>query len=131
MKFQKSGAHDNIIINNLMYRNTDVAQLGYDYAPVPPDTNPSYPINNTISYAYFYDWCHEQVGFGKVDDKGRYWQLDKDLLFVGNKTYSETTCVFVPNEINLFFNNHGNARGEYPLGVSFHKRIGKYVAQCW
>ena len=87
--------------------------------------------DNFLNYAYFCDWCHEQVGFGKVDDKGRYWQLDKDLLFVGNKTYSETTCVFVPNEINLFFNNHGNARGEYPLGVSFHKRIGKYVAQCW
>ena len=64
--------------------------------------------DNFLNYAYFYDWCHEQVGFGKVDDKGRYWQLDKDLLFVGNKTYSETTCVFVPNEINLFFNNRGN-----------------------
>ena len=86
--------------------------------------------DNFLNYAYFYDWCHEQVGFGKVDDKGRYWQLDKDLLFVGNKTYSETTCVFVPNEINLFFNNHGNARGEYPLGVCFHKQKGKFVAQC-
>ena len=87
--------------------------------------------DNFLHYSFFYDWCQEQVGFGKVDENGRYWQLDKDLLFVGNKTYSETTCVFVPNEINLFFNNHGNARGEYPLGVSFHKRIGKYVAQCW
>ena len=54
--------------------------------------------DNFLNYAYFYDWCHEQVGFGKVDDKGRYWQLDKDLLFVGNKTYSETTCVFVPQK---------------------------------
>ena len=86
--------------------------------------------DNFLNYAYFYDWCHEQVGFGKVDDKGRYWQLDKDLLFVGNKTYSETACVFVPNEINLFFNNHGNARGEYPVGVYFYKQSGKFKAQC-
>ena len=86
--------------------------------------------DNFLNYAYFYDWCHEQVGFGKVDDKGRYWQLDKGLLFVGNKTYSETACVFVPNEINLFFNNHGNARGEYPVGVSFYKQSGKFKAQC-
>ena len=52
------------------------------------------------------------------------------MLFTGNKTYSETNCVFVPHEINLFFNNHGNARGEYPVGVYFHKASGKFKAQC-
>lgn len=56
--------------------------------------------------------------------------MDKDLLFVDNKTYSETTCVFVPNEINVFFTDSGKARGEYPLGVCFHKRDRKFVAQC-
>ena len=43
---------------------------------------------------------------------------------------SETTCVFVPQEINKFFNEHGNARGEYPLGVYFDKRAGKFKAYC-
>ena len=86
--------------------------------------------DNFINYSFFYDWCHKQIGFGKVDEKGRSWCLDKDLLFVGNKTYSETTCVFVPNEINSFFTEHGNARGEYPVGVYFNKRAGKFQAQC-
>ena len=86
--------------------------------------------DNFLHYSFFYDWCQEQIGFGKVDDKGRYWQLDKDLLFIGNKTYSETTCVFVPQEINKFFNEYGNARGEYPLGVSFDKQKGKFKAHC-
>ena len=86
--------------------------------------------NNFINYSFFYDWCQEQVGFGKVDDKGRSWCLDKDLLFVDNKTYSETACVFVPNEINSFFTDKGNARGEYPVGVCFHKQRGKFAAQC-
>ena len=86
--------------------------------------------DNFLNYAYLYDWCQEQIGFGKVDDKGRCWQLDKDLLFVGNKTYSETTCVFVPNEINLFFIDSGNARGEYPVGVCFDKQKGKFKAYC-
>ena len=86
--------------------------------------------DNFLNYSFFYDWCQEQIGFGKVDDKGRYWQLDKDLLFVGNKTYSETACVFVPQEINSFFIDSGNARGEYPLGVSFNKVIGKFMAYC-
>ena len=51
--------------------------------------------DNFLHYSFFYDWCQEQIGFGKVDDKGRGWCLDKDLLLIGNKTYSETTCVFV------------------------------------
>ena len=86
--------------------------------------------DNFLHYSFFCDWCHEQVGFGKVDEKGRYWHLDKDLLFIDNKTYSETTCVFLPQEINKFFNEYGNARGEYPLGVCFHKQKDTYVAQC-
>ena len=86
--------------------------------------------DNFLHYSFFYDWCQEQIGFGKVDEKGRSWCLDKDLLFVGNKTYSETTCVFVPHEINLFFTDSGNARGEYPIGVYFDKARGKFVAQC-
>ena len=86
--------------------------------------------DNFLHYSFFYDWCQKQVGFGKVDDKGRYWQLDKDLLFVDNKTYSEAACVFVPQEVNKFFTDSGANRGEYPLGVSFHKRAGKFVAQC-
>ena len=86
--------------------------------------------DNFLHYSFFYDWCHEQIGFGKVDENGRYWHLDKDLLFVDNKTYSETACVFVPHEINTFFIDCGNARGEYPVGVSFNKRDGKFKAHC-
>ena len=86
--------------------------------------------DNFLHYSFFYDWCQEQIGFGKVDEKGRSWCLDKDLLFVDNKTYSETTCVFVPQEINKFFIDRGNARGEYPIGVYFDKQNGKFTARC-
>ena len=86
--------------------------------------------DNFLNYAYFYDWCHKQIGFKSVDENGSSWCLDKDLLFVDNKTYSETACVFVPQEINLFFIDRGNDRGEYPVGVSFHKQKGKFQAYC-
>ena len=86
--------------------------------------------DNFLNYTFFYDWCQEQVGFGKVDEKGRGWCLDKDLLFIGNKTYSETACVFVPHEVNSFFIDCGASRGDYPLGVYFHKTSGKFVARC-
>ena len=86
--------------------------------------------DNFLNYSFFYDWCQEQIGFGKVDEKGRSWCLDKDLLFIGNKTYSETTCVFVPHEINSFFVDRGNDRGEHPVGVCFNKQKGKFMASC-
>ena len=86
--------------------------------------------DNFLNYSYFYDWCQGQIGFGKVDEKGRSWCLDKDLLFVGNKTYSEATCVFVPQEINTFFNENSNTRGDNPVGVCFNKARGKFIAYC-
>ena len=86
--------------------------------------------DNFLHYSFFYDWCQEQIGFGNIDEKGRSWCLDKDLLFVGNKTYSETTVVFVPQEINKFFTDRGVLRGEHQVGVSFHKASGKFSAYC-
>ena len=61
--------------------------------------------DNFLNYSFFYDWCQGQIGFGKVDEKGRSWCLDKDLLFIGNKTYSETTCVF-HKETALILSRH-------------------------
>ena len=87
--------------------------------------------NNFLNYSFFYDWCQEQTCFGKVDEKGRNWCLDKDLLFVDNKTYSETTCVFVPHEINSFFIDCDATKGEHPVGVNFHKESGKFLVRCW
>ena len=86
--------------------------------------------DNFLCYSFFYDWCQEQIGFGKIDENGRYWHLDKDLLFVGNKTYSETTCVFVPHEVNTFFIDSGATRGECPVGVCFDIEKGKFKVRC-
>ena len=71
---------------------------------------------NFKSYEYFYDWCNSQVGFGNKDR-----QLDKDLLVKGNKVYSEYSCVFIPQEINSLLTKCTASRGEYLIGVSWHK----------
>ena len=75
-------------------------------------------------FPYFKEWCNNQIGFGNEG-----WQLDKDILVKGNKIYSEDTCCFVPAEINSVFIKCDRSRGEYPLGVNYHKATRKFVAQ--
>ena len=79
-------------------------------------------------YEYFYEWCHKQIGFG-VDGNGNPFQLDKDLLVKGNKVYSETICVFLPNEINSLLTKRTASRGEYLIGVSWSKTNKAFKAQ--
>ena len=74
-------------------------------------------------------WCNKQIGFRSRDEKGKVFHLDKDILIKGNKIYSEDTCCFVPAEINSLFIKCDRSRGEYPLGVNYHKATRKFVAQ--
>lgn len=76
------------------------------------------------NFDFFHSWCLKQVGYGV---KG--FELDKDILIKGNKIYSEHTCCFVPKEINMLFVKTNTLRGEYPIGVYFHKRLGCFAAQ--
>lgn len=86
--------------------------------------------DNFKSYTFFYEWCHKQFGFGNKDDKGRLWQLDKDLLIRGNKVYSETTCVFVPQNINSLLTRSEAKRGKYLIGVCWDKQQSRFGAYC-
>lgn len=57
-------------------------------------------------------------------------QVDKDILFKGNKIYSPETCIFVDSRINCLFTKSQNKRGTLPIGVRLHKVNHNYVAQC-
>lgn len=106
-----------------------VAMLQRCYGEAYKTSKPTYSdctmSANFLNYSYFYEWCQNQTGFGKEN-----WQLDKDILIRGNKTYHEDVCVFVPSDVNIFFTNRKNNRGDYPVGVNFHKKTGKYAASC-
>lgn len=76
-------------------------------------------------FQLFADWCQQQIGFG---NKG--WCLDKDLLFKGNKVYSEYTCVFVPPALNSLIVKRNSKRGKYLIGVYKRANSNTFIAQC-
>lgn len=57
------------------------------------------------------------------------YHLDKDFLIEGNKVYGPTTCIFIPDWLNVFITGHGRARGEWPVGVYYKKSTGGFVSQ--
>ena len=73
------------------------------------------------SFMSFRSWWMEN----QVDG----WQVDKDILSDAG-VYSPEKCIFVPAWLNSFTLDSGSARGEYPIGVAFHKSTGKFRAQC-
>ena len=75
-----------------------------------------------LTFSNFKEWMEEQ----DWEDK----QLDKDLLVKGNKIYSPETCIFISKNLNSFTLDNESKRGEFPIGVTFNKKRGNFVARC-
>lgn len=75
-----------------------------------------------LHFMKFRSWMIAQDWDGK--------HLDKDILVAGNNVYSSATCVFVSGQLNKFLTDGAAARGEWPTGVDWHKKNGKFQARC-
>jgi len=104
-------------------------------------TRPSYKDCSVSSewgsYDNFYNWYISQPYYA-YKDKFKL-NIDKDLLILGNKHYSEKTCVLLPQYINIYLNSLlKNSKGYYfhsarkrnkPWYINFkgkRKQITKY-----
>ena len=68
------------------------------------------------NFAKFYEWFKNNYVEG--------WCIDKDLLSNESyKIYSESTCCFLPNNINIFISKKS------VKGVTYNKKLKKWVSQ--
>jgi hypothetical protein len=95
-----------------------------------------YTINKNITYKDCYvckEWFNFQ-NFAKWHEENFYAipginiQLDKDILYKGNKIYSPETCIYVPQRINSLFLNKPSCRGKLPIGC--FKSYNKICSRC-
>lgn len=102
------------------------------YNPKYVKKNPTY-VGTTVcdewlNFQNFAAWCYKQKGFKVKDERGLYFQLDKDLLVKGNKCYSPDTCCFVPQAVNKLLLKSNKSRGEMPIGVFNRKGSNSFTA---
>jgi len=93
------------------------------------EKNPSYK-NTTVceewhNFQVFGDWYDENY----YQIEGKKMSLDKDILVKGNKLYSPETCIIVPSNINNLFVTRKDARGKFPIGVTYDKEKKSFVTQ--
>lgn len=74
------------------------------------------------TFSNFKKWMQGQDYQGK--------HLDKDLKEEGNKIYSPEKCLFLSPRVNSFMISRKASRGEFLLGVYWHKRDKKFQSSC-
>lgn len=96
------------------------------YSPSNLKRNPTYigceVCEDWKIFSKFKSWMEEQQWEGM--------QLDKDIIFLGNKLYSPRTCAFVTKRANTFVRDTSKRRGLLKEGVSMSKNSDKYFAFC-
>lgn len=101
--------------------------LGRSYSKKCQIIQPTY-----IGCSVHRDWHNLQI-FGKwfEDNYIDGWDLDKDLLFKGNKIYSKETCVFIPSRLNRFLSTSrlNNTSGFTGVYINRSSSINPWVAE--
>lgn len=72
------------------------------------------------NFQVFAEWFHKTWKYF-MDNT---WQLDKDIVKKGNKTYSPETCEIIPRTVNSLLVKNDARRGNLPIGVTLkHKKF--------
>lgn len=79
------------------------------------------------NFQNFCDWCIKN--YYEVD--GETMDLDKDIMYYGNKVYGPRTCIFIPQSINkLFIRDRSSEKIGIPTGVTLTDN-NRYATKCF
>lgn len=81
-----------------------------------------YVVESWLKFSSFKSWMEKQ------DWKDK--QLDKDILFPGNKEYGPETAVFVDAIVNYFVTDRVDDSNGLPTGACYHKGAKKFISSC-
>lgn len=119
--------HNNNLTNQY---KTWVSMIRRCYSEVELNKEPSYIgcsiCEEWLNYQNFAQWYDEN--YYEIDNE--VMEIDKDIIYKGNKLYSPNTCIFVPSRINCLFTKTNAKRGDYPIGVKYHKRDNVFESCC-
>jgi hypothetical protein len=90
-----------------------------------PSYNGCFVSEEFIKFTDFKKWVDSQP-----NNDWENCHLDKDLLIKDNKIYSPDTCVFIEADLNTFLTDSEASRGDYLIGVTYHKRDKVFEAKC-
>lgn len=81
-----------------------------------------------LIFSNFESWVKEQPNHAEWLLNTKDWAVDKDFLYPGNKVYSPSTCCLLPRYVNNALLDSAKIRGDYPLGVSYHKQHKRFYS---
>ena len=115
-------------------KKTDEYRIWYNmlercYDPKYQEKRPTYKGCTVEDYLLNFQNMSEWINENYYEVLGEKMQLDKDILYKGNKVYSRETCIFVPQRINTLFTKCDKARGKDPIGV-YQLPSGNYQVRC-
>ena len=99
------------------------------YDPKYQERYPTYKDCRVEDYLLNFQHMAEWIKENYYEVPGERMELDKDILYKGNKIYSRETCIFVPQKINSLFVKRDNDRGNNPIGVT-PTSSGNYQVFC-
>ena len=115
-------------------KKTDEYRIWYNmlercYDPKYQEKRPTYKGCTVEDYLLNFQNMSEWINENYYEVLGEKMQLDKDILYKGNKVYSRKSCIFVPQRINTLFTKCDKARGKDPIGV-YQLPSGNYQVTC-
>lgn len=78
------------------------------------------------TFSNFKRWCTNYEEMYNIQIDGSY-NIDKDLVYIGNKHYSADTCFFLPTDVNEFMTEYKN---DNIFTGCTEKSQGNFAASC-